>query len=122
MLDSINFNKTSSFRNIQIKHVDGEINYYDFLKFLRYGEKKNNPLINDGDIVLVDKIDKVVTISGAVKYPGTYEFLEEESVNDLIKLAGGFLFNSKTDSIEIVRYDKEGKDQKSYYFSYQRHC
>lgn len=119
LLDSISFSKTSSFRNIQVKNVNGEVKYYDFLKFLRYGEKKNNPLLNDGDVVFVDKADKVVTISGAVKFPATYEFVVGESVNDLIKLAGGFLYNSKTDSIEIVRYDKEGKNQKSYYYSYR---
>jgi len=119
LLDSISFNKTSSFRNIQVKNVNGSIKYYDFLKFLRYGDKKNNPLLNDGDVVFVDKADKVVTISGAIKFPATYEFVVGESVNDLIKLAGGFLYNSKTDSIEIVRYDKEGKNQKSYYYSYR---
>lgn len=119
LLDSISFNKTSSFRNIQVKNVNDEIKYYDFLKFLRYGDKKNNPLLNDGDVVFVDKVDKVVTISGPVKFPATYEFLEGESINDLIKLAGGFLFDAKTDSIEIVRYDKEGKNQKSYYYSYR---
>ena len=119
LLDTISFNKTSSFRNIQVKNVKGEIKYYDFLKFLRYGEEKHNPLLNDGDVVFVDKVDKVVTISGAVKFPATYEFLEGESVNDLIKLAGRFQYNSKTDSIEIVRYDREGKNQKSYYYSYR---
>jgi protein involved in polysaccharide export with SLBB domain len=119
LLDTISFNKTSSFRDIQIKNVNGEIRHYDFLKFLRYGEKKQNPLLNDGDVVFVDKVDKVVTISGAVKFPATYEFVEGESVNDLIKLAGGLLYNSKTDSIEIVRYDKDGKTQKSLYYSYR---
>ena len=119
LLNSAGLNPTSSFRNIQIKDINGEIKYCDFLTFLRYGDKKNNPLLNDGDVVFVDKIDKVVTISGPVKFPATYEFLEGESINDLIRLAGGFLFNAKTDSIEIVRYDKDGKIQKSYYYSYR---
>jgi polysaccharide biosynthesis/export protein len=119
LLNSAGLNPTSSFRNIQIKDVNGQIKYYDFLIFLRYGDKKNNPLLNDGDVVFVDKLDKVVTISGPVKFPATYEFLEGESVADLIKLAGGFLFNAKTDSIEIVRYDKQGNGQTSYYYSYQ---
>lgn len=119
LLNSAGLNPTSSFRNIQIKDVNGEISKYDFLTFLRYGNKKNNPLLNDGDVVFVDKVDKVVTISGPVKFPATYEFLEGESIADLIKLAGGFLFNAKTDSIEIVRYDKDGKSQKSYYYSYE---
>jgi polysaccharide biosynthesis/export protein len=119
LLNSAGLNPTSSFRNIQIKDVNGQIKYYDFLIFLRYGDKKNNPLLNDGDVVFVDKLDKVVTISGPVKFPATYEFLKGESVADLIKLAGGFLFNAKTDSIEIVRYDQHGNNQKSYYYSYQ---
>ncbi len=120
LLSSGGLNPTSSLRNIQIKNSTGEIRYYDFLIFLRYGDKKNNPLLNDGDVVFVDKTDKVITISGAVKFPATYEFLEGESVAELIKLAGGFLFNAKTDSIEIIRYDESGKNQKSYYHSYQK--
>lgn len=120
LLNSGGMNSTASLRNIQIKDMNGVVSFYDFLMFLRYGDKKNNPLLNDGDVVFVDKADKVVTISGAVKYPAIYEFLENESVADFIKLAGGFLFNSKTDSIEIVRYDVSGKTQKSYYYSYQK--
>lgn len=120
LLNSAGLNPTSSFRNVQIKDVSGEIKYYDFLKFLRYGDKANNPHLNDGDVVFIDKLDKIVTISGPVKFPATYEFLEGESVNDLIKLAGGFLFNAKTDSIEIVRYDEKGKTQKSYYYSFKQ--
>lgn len=118
LLDTVSFNKTSSFRDIQVKNVDGGVRHYDFLKFLRYGDKKQNPLLNDGDVIFVDMVDKVVTISGAVKFPATYEFVEGECVNDLIMLAGGLLYNSKTDSIEIVRYDKDGKTQKSFYYSY----
>jgi protein involved in polysaccharide export with SLBB domain len=118
LLDSVKFNSTSSFRNIQIKNIDGQNKSFDFLKFLRFGEKKSNPLLNDGDIVFVDKFDKVVTISGSVKFPATYEFLEDESVANLITLAGGFLFNARTDSIEIVQYDNTGQYQKSYYYSY----
>jgi protein involved in polysaccharide export with SLBB domain len=118
LLDSVKFNSSSSFRNIQIKNIDGQNKSFDFLKFLRFGDKKSNPLLNDGDIVFVDKFDKVVTISGSVKFPATYEFLEDESVANLIKLAGGFLFNARTDSIEIVQYDNTGQYQKSYYYSY----
>jgi polysaccharide export outer membrane protein len=64
-------------------------------------------------------VDKLAIISGAVKFPGTYDYIEGESVYDLLKLAGGFLYNAKTDSIEIVRYDDAGKSQRSFYYSYQ---
>lgn len=115
--DSSGLNITSSFRNIQIKDASGNIKRYDILSFLRYGDSENNPLLNDGDVVFVDRADKVVTISGAVKYPATYEFVEGETVANLIKLAGGLLFTARSDSIELIRFDEDGKTQKSFYFS-----
>lgn len=118
LLNSGGLNPTSSFRSIQIKDVNGEEKFYDFLTFLRYGDKKNNPLLNDGDVVFVDKVDKVVTISGQVKWPAIYEYINGESAADLIKLAGGLLFNAKTDSVEVVRYNPNGEFQQSYYFSF----
>ena len=118
LLNSEGFNPTSSYRDIKIKDNSGEVKRYDFLRFLRYGDKKNNPLLKDGDVVFVDKVDKVVTISGQVKFPATYEFIEGESIADLIKLAGGLLYNAKKDSIEIVRYDEIGRYQYSLYYSF----
>ncbi len=93
-------------------------NYYDFLSFLRFGDKKNNPLLNDDDIVIVDKVDKIVLINGRVKYPGAYEFIEGETAANLIDIAGGILSKARKDSIELVRFDKEGKNQISEYFTY----
>ena len=119
LLDTVTFNKTSNFRDIQIKNSAGIIKHCDFLSFLRNGDKTDNPLLNDGDVIFIDKADRLVTISGAVKYPATYEFLEGETINDLINLAGGFQFDAKTDSIELVRFDAAAIRQESYFFSYQ---
>lgn len=119
LLDTVDFNKTSSLRNIQIKKNNGEVRVVDFLAFIRYADKQNNILLNDGDIICINKADQVVSISGAVKFPGTYDLVDGETVNDLIKIAGSFLYNARVDSIEIVRYDKNGKTQQSYYYSHQ---
>ncbi|NWF87937.1 MAG: SLBB domain-containing protein [Ignavibacteriaceae bacterium] len=116
-LVSEGLNSTSSFRNIRVKDLNGDVKYYDFLTFLRYGDRANNPLLNDGDVVFVDKADKIVTISGAVKFPGTYELVEGENIADLLKLAGGFYYNARLDSIELVRFDEDGKTQKSTYYT-----
>lgn len=120
LLDTVSFNKASSLRNIQVKSLNGKIQNIDFLTFLRLGDRRNNPLLNDGDIIFINKLDKVVSISGAVKFPGVYEYVEGETVRNLIDLAGGFLFNAKTDSIEIVSFDEKGKYQFSNYFSYEK--
>ena len=56
-------------------------------------------MLREGDVILVDRVDKTVTITGLVKYPGIYEYVNSESVFDLINLAGGFLSTAKKDTI-----------------------
>jgi polysaccharide export outer membrane protein len=115
---SSGLNPTSNYRDIKIIAEDSSSKTYDLLKFFRFADRKNNPLLREGDIVSIDKFDKVVTIKGEVKYPGIYEFVRGESVADFIKLAGGFLSKAKTDSIEIVKFQPDGKSQTSEYYSY----
>jgi len=65
----------------------------------------------------VDKSDKTIRISGEIKYPGVYEYVENESVYNLIQLAGGFLSNAKKDTIEVIRFDDKGIYQKSDFYN-----
>ncbi len=110
--------ETSNIRNIKIITRKGEPATYDLLKFLRFGDYKQNPLLREGDVVMVDVVDKTVQISGMVKYPAIYEYVEGETVNDLIELAGGFLTRAKKDTIEVVSFLEDGKTQKSKYYPY----
>ena len=109
---------TSNYRDVKIKSLDGTSKVYDFLKYLRFSDRKANPLLHEGDAVIVDKVDKTVSINGEVKYPGVYEYVQNETAADLIKLAGGFLSKARTDTIEIVSFNTGGKEQTSRYFSY----
>ncbi len=117
IVKSFGLTQTSNYRNIKIISADGSQNSFDLLSFLRFGDKKDNPLLNDDDVVIVDKVDKIVLINGRVKYPGTYEFIKDETAGSLLKLAGGVLSKARTDSIELVRFDAEGKNQISEYYS-----
>ncbi|MEJ2103934.1 MAG: SLBB domain-containing protein [Ignavibacteriaceae bacterium] len=114
------FNTTSNIRNIKIVSRDSTVKSYDFLAFLRFGEYKNNPILVEGDVVIVSKVDKIVQITGEVIYPAVYEYREGESVLDLIKLAGGFTYKARKDSIELVKFVDSGEEQKSYYYSYDQ--
>ena len=109
---------TSDIRNIKINSKDGSIRNCDYLAFLRLGDFKQNPYLRDGDVIIVDKVDKTVLINGQVKYPATYEYRIGETVQDFITLAGGLLYKAKTDSIEVVSFSEDGKSQSSKYYSY----
>jgi len=119
IVNSTGLNKTSNYRDMKITGKDRASKSYDFLKYLRFGDRENNPLLHEGDVVLVDKVDKTISITGEIKYPGNYEFVNGETVADFIKLAGGFLNKARTDTIEIVRFENNGRTQKSLYYSYK---
>ncbi|MCH7774546.1 MAG: SLBB domain-containing protein [Bacteroidetes bacterium] len=114
---SAGLNKTANIRNIKIISKEDSVKFYDLLSFLRFGNFDSNPLLREGDVVLVDRADETVTITGLVKYPGIYEYVENESVYDLIKLTGGFLSKAKKDTIEVVRFYDNGSHQKSNFYT-----
>ena len=120
VVGSSGLNPTSNYRNIKIMSRNGETKTYDLIKFLRFGERTSNPQLNEGDIVVIDKIDRLVYISGLVKFPGAYEFKENESVIELIKISGGILSKARKDTIEIISFDSIGKQQVSKYYSYDQ--
>ena len=109
---------SSDIRNIKIVSKDGTNGSYDLLSFLREGDFKQNPYLKDGDVVIVERVNKIVSIMGLVLYPATYEFREGETINDLINLAGGLTYKARKDSIELIRFDENGINQFSQYFSY----
>lgn len=111
--------ETSDLRNIKVQSKNGELREYDLVSFLRYGDFSNNPILLEGDVIMIGKVDKVVRISGQVQFPALYEFRPNETVADLIRLAGGFLYNARKDTIELVRFLEDGKTQISSYFSYE---
>jgi len=115
---SYGLTETANLRNINVESKDGTNKQYDLLSFLRFGDYNKNPMLTEGDVVIVDRVDDVVMISGEVKYPAIYEFIEGESVSELIKLAGGLLSKAKTDTIEIISFDPSGKNQLSTYFGF----
>ena len=115
---SYGLSKTANLRNINILSKDGTNKQYDLLSFLRFGDYENNPMLREGDVVIVDRVDEVVSISGEIKYPALYEFILGESISQLIDLAGGLLNKAKTDTIEVISFDPAGKNQMSDYFSF----
>jgi len=57
----------SSFRDIVVRSVDGEVATYDLFKAEREGDIREDPLLRPGDVVTVKKADRVVTLGGGGK-------------------------------------------------------
>ncbi len=108
----------SDMRNIRINSTSNENRKYDLVSFLRLGDKKNNPYLHEGDVVTINRSDKVISIYGAIQYPGTYEFVENESVKNFIEIAGGFLDRAKCDTIEVTSFLNDDKTIISTFYTY----
>ncbi len=116
--NSKQLNENSDLRNIKIIAKEGGEKTFDLLSFLRFGDFTNNPLLVEGDVILIEKVDQIVRISGQIQYPALYEFRPNETISDLINLAGGFTFDARKDTIELIRFLDDGKTQRSEYYSY----
>ena len=97
-------------RNINIIRNNKIINV-DLLSFRRFGEKIKNPTLKQGDIIELKLEENYVGIYGGIKMPGRYEIVNNESLEQLINLSGGFTKNADINNIEITRFindtDKE---------------
>lgn len=83
-------NKQGSERRIELRRRESGRQRIDLFRFRRSGNLDDNPYLLDNDVIFVPLRDKVVEIEGTVKRPGIYELIDEKSLEDLIKLAGGF--------------------------------
>ncbi len=107
----------SSVRNIEVTAVDGSKKVFDLFKASRYGDMNHNPYIRPGETITLSRIDRKITINGAVERPGTYELFPGENLKELIDLYGGGLAPlADTSRIELYRTvtGEEGSGEKSY--------
>lgn len=99
-----------SFRNIQLIRkgkVVSTLDVYDFL--LNNNSEVNVPLYN-GDIIMVPTYQKRVAVGGEFKRKGYFEAKDGETVEDLIRYAGGFTTQALIDKVSLIRQGKLGKE------------
>ena len=100
----------SSERNVIVTDKNGTKKTYDIFKAIRYGDISQNPYVKPGDTITVQRINKRVTIKGAVERPGTYELLENENLIALINsYASGLQPFADTTDIEVKRISSDAK-------------
>jgi protein involved in polysaccharide export with SLBB domain len=96
-------NTNGSFRKIQVirnNRVNSTIDVYDFLL---KGIQVNNIRLQDQDVINVPVYQSRVEMSGEVKRPALYEVLSSESLDDVLRFAGGFSNKAYTAKIKVLQ-------------------
>ncbi|MDI6731808.1 MAG: SLBB domain-containing protein, partial [Candidatus Margulisbacteria bacterium] len=95
--------KQGSLRNIKLLRDGRTIATIDLYKFLIYGDKSQDRVLDSGDTIFVPTRGDVVAITGNVKRPAIYEIKGRADLSELLQLAGGFTSLSYLNRIQIDR-------------------
>jgi len=99
-----------SLRDIRLVRSGRTIASIDFYRFLLQGELADNQLLESEDVIFVPVVGPRVAVRGEVKRPAIYELKGNESLLDVIALAGGVDDNAYLGRVMIDRI-KDGDDR-----------
>lgn len=94
-----------------LRHSRGNqlVQQVDAYDLLLHGVRSDLKRLEDGDTLLVPPLGPQVTVEGMVRRPGIYELLDEQSLNDVLALAGGILPTAALRHIEVQRVEAHEK-------------
>ena len=92
----------ASLRRVELTR-DGAVAALDLTRFSTRGELAANPTLAPGDRVRIPRAERLVTIDGLVAFPGAFDLLTGEGIDDLIRFAGGVLAGAGETSLSVIR-------------------
>ncbi|WP_083458685.1 SLBB domain-containing protein [Amantichitinum ursilacus] len=78
-----------SLRQVQLKRGGVVVRTLDLYQLLLRGDKRGDVMLQAGDVIHVPPAGAQVALLGAVRQPGIYEALPNESLQALLDMAGG---------------------------------
>jgi protein involved in polysaccharide export with SLBB domain len=102
--ETLNF----SLRNILIIREGNDTLNVDLVRYYASGNKIYNPYLRDGDRIIVPNEDldgNSITISGAVKLEGTFEYSSNDSLMTILEIAQGTKKNADLSNVDIFSFN-----------------
>jgi protein involved in polysaccharide export with SLBB domain len=95
----------ASLRNVTVKSANGQERTYDLFTAERGGDLSQNPYLRPNDTITFNRLERQITINGAVERPGVYQMLVNENLKDLIEVyACGLTPLADQSRMELIRY------------------
>lgn len=96
-------NELGTLRNIQVARKGKIISTVDVYEYILNGRLAGNVQLQDNDVIIVGPYQNLVNIAGNVRRPMWYEMKKNESLEALLKYAGGFAGAAYTKSLSVER-------------------
>jgi protein involved in polysaccharide export with SLBB domain len=95
--------KKGSLRAIEVRRQGVTIRQFDLYDLLMRGDSTNDITLESGDVVFIPPIGPTASADGEVQRPGIYEVRGEQSVADLIQMAGGLTPEADAARAALIR-------------------
>jgi polysaccharide biosynthesis/export protein len=92
-----------SMRHIQLKRSGKVITEFDMYDLLLKGDKSKDVQLLPGDVIYIPTIGAMTAISGSVNTPAIFELKGNETLSDLLNLAGGFTNVAAGQKVSVER-------------------
>jgi polysaccharide biosynthesis/export protein len=92
-----------SLRNVALRRDGATVSTLDLYDLLLRGDTRGDVRVQAGDSIFVPPIGALVTVDGEVRRPAIYEVKDEETVAELIALAGGLNAAANRGAVKLER-------------------
>lgn len=99
--------QTGSLRNLQHKRDGKLVGTLDLYELLLQGDSSNDNRLQPGDVIFIPPVGKRAGIDGEVHRPALYELKNENTLADLVGMAGGLTSQAYPQRINIERTNED---------------
>jgi protein involved in polysaccharide export with SLBB domain len=96
-------------RDIKVYRQSKQIATVDIYDFLLNGNTNSNVHLQHNDVIIIGPYANRIELQGAVKRPGFYETLEDETFENLLTYASGFTSSAYEKRISVIRNNDASK-------------
>ncbi len=96
-------NEIGTLRNIKVYRQGRQVGMLDVYDYLLNGNAVGDIPLEDNDVIIVGPYEALVEVRGKVKRPMFYEMRQNESVQQLLRNAGGFSGDAYTANVRLTR-------------------
>lgn len=96
-------NEIGTLRDIRVYRGGRSVATIDVYDLLLNGNTSGDVRLQDGDVIKVGPYEGLVCMRGKVKRPMYYEVRANESLQQVVKYAGGFTGDARTKNIRVTR-------------------
>jgi protein involved in polysaccharide export with SLBB domain len=101
--------KVGSLRKIQLRRDDKTVRTIDLYDLLLHGDTSGDIRLKPRDVIFVPVIGSVAAVTGDVKSPAIYEMLGNESLGNLLRMAGGVTAFGYSERLQVERVQNHEK-------------